>query len=86
MSQIVQFEQVQQVLLNVWDPIGVGGVEGCEDEYNSYAKDILTLLQNTAPREEIQDYLIEIETDFMGLTPKLQILEQTLDHLFALTA
>lgn len=60
---------IRQVLLVVWDPIGVFGAEGAEDEYDSYAPGVYGLLKRGASKEEIINYLHEIETDRMGLYP-----------------
>ena len=61
-------EVIHDILLNEWDPIGVSGIEGAEDEYDSYINDVLVLLGNKASEQEFFDLLWSIETDHMGLT------------------
>lgn len=84
MIKRLSIEQVQQILLHLWDPIGVGGIEACADEYDSYAADIYDLLQQGQSRDSIQAYLVEIETDFMDLEPNHYKINRTLDALFTL--
>ena len=51
-----------------WDPIGLAGTEGQpDDEYDSYLLQAAGRLWNGASREEVADYLVSIETEYMGL-------------------
>lgn len=60
-------ERIRQVLLHEWDPIGVSGMEGPEDEYDAYVGEIYRLLASGASEHQIIEYLFEIETIRMGL-------------------
>jgi hypothetical protein len=51
-----------------WDPIGLfDSREHCEDEYDSYLLVAAASLLNGSPLERVVDYLVHIETDYMGL-------------------
>ena len=70
-------------MLTAWNPVGVCPVV-CKDEYDSYAKHVLLMLNETADRHDIYQYLFEIETEYMGLNANTQNLEKTVDDLFQL--
>lgn len=80
---------VKVVLHWAWDPIGVRGCEGAEDEYDSYAAAVLELLECGSGDEEVTDYLTCLETERMGLNPhrdKNADVAAFLRELFALVA
>ena len=51
-----------------WDPIGVRDWPEAADEYDSYLGDILVLLERRSTAFEIEEYLLSVETERMGLT------------------
>lgn len=57
--------QIQELLLNEWDPIGIVDVVECLDEYDSYAEELLRSGE-TRPGE-IAQYLAEVRSIRMGL-------------------
>lgn len=59
---------VRELLRREWDPIGVYGFDGSEDEYDSYVGPVLQLLGNCASVDEIFDFLSWVEVQHMGLT------------------
>ena len=62
--------QVNAVLYRDWDPIGFGfGVP--EDEYESYAGPVATLLLNGSTDAQIATYLEKVEMESMGLSGPL---------------
>jgi hypothetical protein len=61
-------KRINHVLHSEWDPIGCGVPE---DEYESYAGPLATLLLKGAPDEEVAAYLYQVETETMGLNPVL---------------
>ena len=63
----IKYYQVQVILLQYWDPIGVGDVEDLEDEYASYTQDVVNLFNQYQDRQMIFEYLYEIEHDFIGI-------------------
>jgi len=64
---IAGLDALKLLLLNEWDPIGVRGAAGAEDEYDSYAFDIFAMLKSGAGEDEIAAYLDGVETEHMGL-------------------
>jgi hypothetical protein len=57
-----------EVALRDWDPIGVMVGEGSpEDEYDSYAPHIVSLVQNGASLNELTTHLGQVRTETMGL-------------------
>ena len=71
---------IKAALLREWDPIGVKGVPEAQDEYDSYAPHIYTLLP-TRPLHEFSDYLWRLETEHMGLTGDRQATERFAERL-----
>lgn len=59
---------VREVLRHDWDPIGVYGFEGAENEYDSYVAPVVQLLEKCASVDEIFDFLSWVEVKHMGLT------------------
>jgi hypothetical protein len=58
---------VREILLADWDPIGVGDVPQAADEYDDYALRIARMLAGGTSVAELSGYLLEIETDTLGL-------------------
>lgn len=59
--------EVQLLLWAGWDPIGCGVPR---DEYDTYAGIIFGKLKHGAKQGEIISYLLDIEANHMGLTPR----------------
>ncbi|NNC67204.1 MAG: hypothetical protein HKN83_04130 [Gammaproteobacteria bacterium] len=66
------YKRVDEVLHYLWDPIGVSGVPEARDEYHSYLPVVFSMLIRDCPKNEISEYLVNIEVDSMGL-PKNKI-------------
>jgi len=64
---IAQLEALKHLLLDEWDPIGVRGATGAEDEYDNYAFDIFVMLNSGAAEDQIAAYLDRVETEHMCL-------------------
>ena len=60
-------EQIRQILLNDWDPIGIRDVPEAQDEYDSYAGGVYRLLADGASPVEVAKHLARIEGEQMGL-------------------
>ena len=51
-----------------WDPIGLGGTDDWpDDEYDSYLLQAAGRLWNGASREDVANYLVSMEVEYMGL-------------------
>ena len=77
----VSFKQVQAILHTDWDPIGCGVPL---DEYDSYAWSVLKLLQNGAPRREIEILLRWAADEAMQCPVPAERLASVVDRLLAL--
>ena len=58
---------ISEVLHYIWDPIGVAGIPEARDEYEGYVHQVMSLLRSEATEAEIVDYLVDVETNGMGL-------------------
>ena len=59
--------EIKRVLLQDWDPIGVGDVPEAQDEYDAYVPDVYRLLMGRVSVREVFEYLWQVETEHMGL-------------------
>jgi hypothetical protein len=59
--------QIQRVLLEVWDPIGVKDEPNAQDEYDGYIGGLHELIVSGAPDSELIEYLYWAAHDHMGL-------------------
>lgn len=71
MTTLPTFElsRLRQIGWDRWDPIGLGAFEGNgDDEYDSYLLQAAGRLWNGSGEADVADYLVNIETEYMGLT------------------
>lgn len=66
MNNEMLHDAVKSILLNEWDPIGIGEFEEANDEYDAYIEPICKLIAEGKSAIEIQHYLRFI-TDSMCL-------------------
>jgi hypothetical protein len=60
-----------------WDPIGVAGISEATDEYDAYVgKVYVMLMDERVTAEAIAAYLIDIATNYMGLSTRPELLER----------
>lgn len=66
MSEIKNFHRkIAQILLNEWDPAGVVDEPGAQDEYDTYAMQLVGLLARGASEQEICEFLdMILDTQF----------------------
>ena len=62
--------EIRKVLMQHWDPIGVRDEPFAADEYDAYIPKIKALLRRGTSVDELMDFLHEIATQRMGLTPQ----------------
>ena len=69
--------QVREILLDEWDPIGVGDEPDAQDEYDAYVGPITRVLLSGGRDLPIVQKLHLIETDGMGLAgqPQAKLLQ-----------
>ncbi len=69
---------VRTLLMEERDPIGVRGIPEASDEYDRYADTAYVMLMDgDATATDIEDYLVEIASNHMGLGRKPYILERS---------
>ena len=59
--------QMRKVLLEDWDPIGIGKEPNAQDEYDMYLGSLYMLLLEKASEDAIAARLLWIETERMGV-------------------
>ena len=74
-------EQIRQVLLRDWDPIGVSDIPEAHDEYDSYVGGIYRLLASGASEYQIVERLHNLETVSMGLNGNRERLKDVAEKL-----
>jgi hypothetical protein len=58
-------DSIRQVLLNVWDPLGIASDPAAQDRYDFCINDIHALLSGGATDDEIGSYLWRVMSDTM---------------------
>ena len=58
---------IRSVLINEWDPIGIGDNSHLSDEYDSYIGSIISILKQRPSIETIVAFLEKIEITEMGI-------------------
>ena len=65
------FRQIDKILWNDWDPIGINDIVP-RDEYQSYTAEVLRLKLSGVDAETIAQHLDRIEVEKMGLFSNLE--------------
>lgn len=60
--------QVKEILMNDWDPIGVKNNPNAKAEYDEYALRIVGMLYNGSNENKIAEYLNMVVTQDLGLS------------------
>ena len=79
-------KQVNIVLTEQWDPIGINDEEPeiAYSEYHSYAPKIAGMIYNGADVDQIAEHLNYIQSEWMGLGGKSSVDHKTAELLIAL--
>jgi hypothetical protein len=67
-----------------WDPIDVRDEPCAADEYEAYIPKIKALLRRGTSIQELMEYLDEVATQRMGLTPQRERGRTASEHLLSL--
>lgn len=80
MQDYKQFLHIRKTLLSIWNPIGFDDLP--DDEYDSYAYQLLDMIGEGKPRTSLFHYLYHIEAEVIGLgqADKKRI-QKTLDEI-----
>jgi hypothetical protein len=73
--------EIRDVLLQVWDPIGVRDEPNAQDEYDSYVPGIFELLTAGASDECLGKHLLRIVNEQMELPANGENMENTIAAL-----
>ncbi len=65
------YSEIDSILWNDWDPIGINDDGGPDDEYRDYVPEILKLVQESKSEQEIAIYLDKIVTEMIGLNSNI---------------
>jgi hypothetical protein len=77
-------QQIKDVLLREWDPIGVQAFPEAQDEYDGYVPTLYSMLISRTPAHEVFEYLMWLETEHMGLTADRQRTQSIAEKLASL--
>lgn len=66
-------QEIDRVLWEVWDPIGVNKFPDARDEYGRYVNGVFELLTSDASDAEIAKHLATITIERMELAPNVSI-------------
>lgn len=72
---------IREILIREWDPIAIFDVPEAQDEYDSYIPHIYSQLIHHKSKQEIFNYLWEIETDHISLYGNRQRAERVVKLL-----
>jgi hypothetical protein len=61
------YQHFHDILITLWDPIGVRDEPLAQDEYDSYIPQLISLLQRKPSQYDVAQHLYLIETQRMGL-------------------
>lgn len=68
-QQIELYTRIDEILFYKWDPIGISDGNWARDEYQSYLPKIFSLASEHDNPKAIAEYLTEVTTESMGLSP-----------------
>lgn len=75
------WKEVDRILWEEWDPIGVNDYGGPDDEYRSYVPSIVKLIQENADEIKIRKQLHQHANVNMGLSSSLDSHAETSERL-----
>ena len=61
------FNEIDRIIWEDWDPIGVNDNENCRDEYASYIPHLFSLVEQGADYKKIAKHLSDVEKITMGM-------------------
>lgn len=76
--------EIREILLSSWDPIGIGDNPHLFDEYEDYIPEIKQLLEsNSVSHEELQRLMVSFEKK-IGTCPDLESINKSISELLLL--
>ena len=77
-------KEIDSILWNNWDPIGMNWLKGCRDEYADYVPEIYELRVSGSDRETIALKLYQIALDEMGVELEMEICEEVAGRIVSI--
>jgi hypothetical protein len=68
----ILYKQIDEILWNDWDPIGINDCVQARDEYYGYLPHVLHFKLQGLDLETIAQYLFKTETESMGLRSDIE--------------
>ena len=65
--------RVDEVLHYLWDPLGVFDIPEARDEYYTNTLSVFNLLIQGAEKQEVENFLIKLQVESMGLFPDREL-------------
>ncbi len=82
-EQKTLYKIIDEILWTEWDPIGVNNCDEARDEYYSYIPQVFKLKIGNAAKETIAQYLLNVETERMGLFGNIENCRRVADKIVA---
>jgi hypothetical protein len=83
----IKLSRLREIGWSKWDPIGLNGLEHRpDDEYDSDLLAAVVRLRDGAEEPGVADYLVDIETEAMGLEPSETARQRALETVRAIRA
>jgi hypothetical protein len=76
--------QVRLILLEDWDPLGVGGMPALADEYDFVLGKVMAGLAATQDQADVVCLLTELERDYLCLSARPEFCARAAERLLAL--
>ncbi len=77
-------QEIERILWDVWDPIGVNQYPAARGEYSMYVNGVFELLVTGATDNAIAEHLYRITTDRMALASTVEQMRPTVTALRAI--
>lgn len=65
--KVKKIDQIRQILLRYWDPLGVGDNPNLADEYDAYLSAIYKILNSHGTSDQLMVHLQNIEENSLGM-------------------
>ena len=80
----ILYKQIDEILWNDWDPVGINDCEQARDEYYGYLPHLWRFKLQGSDPETIAQYLLNIETEHMGLNGDIDNCRKVAKKIFSL--
>jgi len=69
-ARSISLNSLRQFGWDLWDPIGLKDTDCPRDEYDTYLLNLVSLLRDGTTTVEAIEYLIDMETRYIGMPPR----------------